>query len=255
MWYKSCLPLYRRIQGHRVRYAEKSILPAFTTAGYERFSSQHTHRAFGMATGTWSLWSLRKPNLFSSFHGGCAARKEAAKTLSRLYSASGKRWNAEDDAKLLKLREEGRDWSDIASHFPDRTERSVTLHYYHIFRQQDVEDVGQAWKHWTTEEQDRLQYFASDQKLTVAKIAQKLKRSPLAIVKMRRRIGIASQYRRYSAEEDLKIRELVLRNLTWVKIATHLPGRNEVSAARRWRRLSRDLVQSEHAQINDALAM
>ncbi|KAI9687299.1 MAG: hypothetical protein M1822_002342 [Bathelium mastoideum] len=134
------------------------------------------------------------------------------------------KWGPDDDKRLLELRYfQGRDWSEIAQHFPQRTFRSLQQRFYSLEKPEVYLDENRNWK---VKEPDRHK----ETNATTGKV----------------------QEHEWTEEEDvilLHMREV--EQLPWKEIEGRMPDRKERSIRQRYKDLIQDTPIVQDQLIGD----
>ena len=168
-------------------------------------------------------------------------------------------WSPEEIERLMRLREEGKSWGEIAQALPGRNWKSAKDKYYKMTKTKPAKDTpgrrGESRrkhqqkprkktksKKWTARE-DRELIKMKEENMKWKGIAERLPGRSTNAAK-RRYFNLQSAQsepftvaKRYTAEEDELLRELMKTNMTWKERAERFPGRGVQSLKERYRLL------------------
>jgi predicted transcriptional regulator len=148
------------------------------------------------------------------------------------------RWTSVQDATIVRLRARDAAFSEIASHFPERTADAVSARIRHLVERGEVgkrREVGTR-KRWSAAE-DAILKRMRRRRATMAQMAAAVQRSVAAVngrIAMLIRNGeltVQQEHRPWTAAEDRRIAQLRRRGKTTDEIAAEL-GRTRVSVER-----------------------
>ena len=159
----------------------------------------------------------------------------------------GAKWTAEEENRLIKLREEDKTWEELVDDFPGRTWRSLVARYHKL---RPSPQQRESVKHWTREE-DELLLELKEKDISWKEIAESFPgRSPSAVrshynfLRSERIQAPSSTWKYYTAEENellLKVAEL---DISWDAKAEYFPDRSAISLKSHHRKLMEEDPES-----------
>ena len=165
-------------------------------------------------------------------------------SVPKLLKRAGRSWTDEEEILLLKLRKEGKSWSEIAKLIPERTWRASQKRHGQLTRGSS-EPKRKKGKLWTDEENERLMEQKEMGK-SWKEIAQQLPGRNLNSIQSHYRYLLTSRKApenvlvRYTPEEDRRLLELAKTDLSWSERAKLFPGRSQSSLQGRYTQLGQE---------------
>lgn len=167
-----------------------------------------------------------------------------SRLIKRAKGKKPRRWTAEEEERLLQLRKQGMPYAEMLDYFPDRTWRALEDKYQVLTK---TVPSGKKAKEWTKKENMLLVKLKEESErrrnpLSWNKIAESLPgRSGEACSNQYRKIKRGRNYeapvtvhKRFSAEEDERLKSFVKNGTSWEEISTSFPGRTESSLKSRY---------------------
>ena len=148
-----------------------------------------------------------------------SAVKPAAPKLKLVRRARGQSWTAEEEQRLIELREQRIPWDKLTEHFPDRTWKALTSKYQKLTTDPSSKSPA-GRKLWTPEEKDLLLELKKTG-MSWAEISERFPgRTENAVNRQYRTLVNGTSvpkryYGSYSAEEDELLLELDEARVPW----------------------------------------
>ena len=163
-------------------------------------------------------------------------------------------WTAEEEERLVRLREEDRSWEELAEYFPGRTWQALASKYYKL---KGLSEPKAEVKHWTTEEDETLLELKEKNEPWGDIVKRFPERSPAAIrshytyLRRDQSLAPASTWKPYTDEEKELLLKVAGTDTTWSERAKQFPGRSGRSLKSQYAKLKQEDPQDFHYWTSD----